>query len=311
MKKLLSSIAYLLVVAAACQALDSTPVNINTATNMELQTLPGIGPGLAQLIIDYRNTNGPFQSLDELGNVPKIGDKTLERLKDLISLSDPDPVVDVISKQDVPEESQPTATPLPSVDEILASFDLEPSIRDVQIAAIRFAEIDGERFAQWRQKAKEKGLWPDSVQFTLGHDTDDDRDYTRTNTISISGGTTTVGPDKETWKRGTDDDFDYQLRFRWKLQDYCFSNDILRVSSETEKQVKFRQSVIEDVTELYYDRRALQVEMILQPEVSITVKVKRELQIQELTAAIDGLTGGFFSEALARSRETAAMAAVE
>ena len=40
-----------------------TRININTATAMELQTLPGIGPGMAQLIVDFRQTNGPFQSI--------------------------------------------------------------------------------------------------------------------------------------------------------------------------------------------------------------------------------------------------------
>ncbi len=297
MKNLLVVAGLLFGVITASLSQVNNPVNVNTATVMELQTLPGIGPGLAQLIIDHRNSYGPFQSLDDLGEVPKIGDKTLEKLKSLVIFTDPDPEPQV----DPPETLktvQPEATPQPSVEEILARFDSEPSVRDVQLAAVRFAEIDSHSFSEWRQKAREKGLWPDLVQLTMGHDTDDDRDYTRTNTISMTGGTAYVGPDKETWKRGTDDDFDYQLRLRWKLQDYCFSNDMLRVSTQTEKQVEFRQTVMEDVTELYFERRTLQVEMILQPDVQIQVRMKRELRLQELTAAIDGLTGGYFLEAV-------------
>lgn len=62
------------------------PVNINTATAEELQTLPGIGPVLAQRIIDYREENGPFQTVSELTMVSGIGINTLEELMDLITV---------------------------------------------------------------------------------------------------------------------------------------------------------------------------------------------------------------------------------
>lgn len=61
-------------------------ININTATIEELETLPGIGSSYAQRIIEYRETNGGFNSVDELVKVRGIGEKTLEKLKPYIKL---------------------------------------------------------------------------------------------------------------------------------------------------------------------------------------------------------------------------------
>lgn len=61
-------------------------VNINTADEATLDTLPGIGPSKAKRIIEYREQNGPFKSIEELKNVSGIGEKTFEQLKDLITV---------------------------------------------------------------------------------------------------------------------------------------------------------------------------------------------------------------------------------
>jgi len=61
-------------------------IDINTASLDELDTLPGIGPTLAQNIIDYRDTYGPFSFIEDIMNVDGIGSSTFEEIKDLITV---------------------------------------------------------------------------------------------------------------------------------------------------------------------------------------------------------------------------------
>ena len=61
-------------------------VNINTATQTELETLPGIGPSLALKIINYRNENGKFSSIDEIKNVSGIGESKFKELKKYVNI---------------------------------------------------------------------------------------------------------------------------------------------------------------------------------------------------------------------------------
>ena len=61
-------------------------ININTANLTELDSLPGIGPAIAQKIIDYREENGKFKKIEDLQNVKGIGDAKFEEVKDNITV---------------------------------------------------------------------------------------------------------------------------------------------------------------------------------------------------------------------------------
>lgn len=66
-------------------ALAAAPVDVNTATEQELMTLPGVGPARAQAIIQHREQHGPFRSLDDLDAVPGIGPATLRGLQGAVT----------------------------------------------------------------------------------------------------------------------------------------------------------------------------------------------------------------------------------
>lgn len=61
-------------------------VNINTATQSELESVKGLGPAKAQAIIQHRETNGNFKSLDELDNVKGFGKASIDKMKGELSV---------------------------------------------------------------------------------------------------------------------------------------------------------------------------------------------------------------------------------
>jgi competence protein ComEA len=69
---------------SASGAVPSAPVSLSTATVDQLDTLPGVGPVLAQHIIDYRTQHGGFRSVDELREVNGIGDRRFSDLQKLV-----------------------------------------------------------------------------------------------------------------------------------------------------------------------------------------------------------------------------------
>ncbi len=70
----------------ATTAADGALINLNTASAAELDTLPGIGLAIAERIIEYRGTNGPFKSVDDLRNIKGIGTALFEKIAPLVTV---------------------------------------------------------------------------------------------------------------------------------------------------------------------------------------------------------------------------------
>jgi competence protein ComEA len=72
--------------AAKPAATAAAPVNLNTATVAQLETLPGIGARTAQAIVDHREKNGSFKKIEELMNIKGIGEKSFLKLKPMVTV---------------------------------------------------------------------------------------------------------------------------------------------------------------------------------------------------------------------------------
>jgi len=93
----LSVIAALLVIPVLAQQASSTvkaggekiageKINLNAATLDDLQKLSGVGPKIAQRIIDFRKLNGPFKKIEDLMKVKGIGEKAFNKFKDMLAV---------------------------------------------------------------------------------------------------------------------------------------------------------------------------------------------------------------------------------
>src|SRR5262245_7794045 len=70
-------------------AASSDVINLNTASALDIAALPGVGPKTADLIVQYREKNGPFKKIEEIMNVRGVGEKSFLRIKDRLTVAAP------------------------------------------------------------------------------------------------------------------------------------------------------------------------------------------------------------------------------
>ncbi len=178
--------------------------------------------------------------------------------------------------------------------EILRRFDLEPSIVQVQQAAIRYAEVYPEKIESWRRAASRKALFP-----TISLDTDLNNDQN----IDIDRGGTN---DPDRFIEGPNEkSVDWSVGVSWDLGDLIWNNDQTSIDTRSKLMVELRDDILSEVTHLYYERRRLEVELAMSPSRDLAIQIEKTIRLEELTALLDGLTGGYYSKALQETAELA------
>lgn len=152
----------------------------------------------------------------------------------------------------------------------------EPAINEIHQAAIKYAGvIDPLKIDNLRKQARLKAILPELKI-----------DYDRTVT-SYSNTTMT---------RYTTGPADWSVSLKWNLSELIWSEQQRLIDSQVRLMVQLRDDILDEVTKLYFERLRVKMEL---DNLSIEDRKKRfekELRLQELTASIDALTGGYFSQ---------------
>jgi len=253
-------------------------VDVNTATQEELEGLPGIGPKTAAEIIRERDEGGPYASVDDLARVPSMTPALLGKIRNQIRVGARKPQETLVV-----QEGKVVSGDI--VKKVLQRYAAEPSVRDVQQQAIDYMRVHPEVVDSWRLRARTNALAPRLTTTGQGTLNDDRR------TVEKPGDPTIVSIDNDQSGRLT-------VGATWELDRLIFEPAEMAVARESVRIANLRDRVLDEVTRRYFERRRLQVDLELSPPKDLADRVKKELRLQELTADIDAVTGGWFSEKL-------------
>jgi hypothetical protein len=171
----------------------------------------------------------------------------------------------------------------------LDRLKLEPTCPEVQEAALAYFNIDKERVNSFRRGASLKALMP-VVEFSGG--------FADANLIESSKNAEWPFDVHGYWleKDSGGNAWDARGKLAWNLPQLVFNAEVLDVAS----LAGLVQSVLKEVTRLYYMRRRLQLDLILNPPADEGTRLTKELRLEELTALLDAMTGGYYQRQLER-----------
>jgi photosystem II stability/assembly factor-like uncharacterized protein len=162
-----------------------------------------------------------------------------------------------------------------------------PQISQVQLAAVKYAEVEPEKIRNWR-KAAAKKAWLPEVNLGFNRDMADLWHW--------ESGSTTKECD-DVLRKGRDS-LDWDINLSWELGDIIWSDDQNAIDVRSRLTVQLRNDILDEVTKLFFERLRVRAEL---EDLDILDKKKRqekELRLREITAYLDGLTGGYFSSCL-------------
>ncbi len=171
-------------------------------------------------------------------------------------------------------------------------LDGEPTFKELRDAAIKYAEVSPEKIKRWRAESKASALLP-KVSFGADRNTTDLWHWE-------SGSSTKENDDI---LRPGKDSIDWGATLSWELGNLIWNDDQTNIDVRSRLMVQLRNDILDDLRRTYYERKRLQFELMSNPPKDMNTKFEKELRLQELTQAIDDLTGNYFSEHMRKSAD--------
>jgi len=171
----------------------------------------------------------------------------------------------------------------------------EPKIKEVQEAAIKYAEVEPEKIKLWREQARKKAILP---QVSIG------LDRNTTDLWHWESGSTAIGQSGDDLLRRGRDSTDWDVTLSWDLGELIWNNDQTSIDVRSRLMVQLRDDILDEVTKLYFERIRVKMEINNLTIEDSRKRSEKELKLQELTASLDGLTGGYFSAHIPINRES-------
>ena len=167
-------------------------------------------------------------------------------------------------------------------------LDLEPTVLDMQKKAIRYGELGNGKIRRWHWGSRVRAFVP---RLTFG------KNFSLSENVDIDRGGTN---DPDRFIRGpSESDQSWDVNLTWELGDFLYSTAQTSIDSRAKLLVELRESLLSQVTRLYFERRRTQWELAsLPPEAGFQERLDLVLRLDELTAQLDALTNGFLSEQL-------------
>jgi hypothetical protein len=183
---------------------------------------------------------------------------------------------------------------LPSAAAILGGFAHEPTVALVQGWAEQQARSNPDELDRWLTQARRFAALPDlELQLRVRNAWDLGWGYRAEDGVVDR-------PDESLYHvledAGEDGYAYYAVKASWDLGDLVMSNERIRMLNEAQDLARLREDVLSQVTKVYFERRRLQVAMELEPPQSVEAEAERQLEVLEMTAELDAMTGGRFSE---------------
>ena len=186
-----------------------------------------------------------------------------------------------------------------SAQDVLAKFSHEPTVEATMEAASEFAGLDSDRLESLYKRAGAANALPKNIYYELQYR---DRHTDRPQYVYEYGGSMD-GDAIPTKTKYTDYDEDqdyiqHKVHAQWDLSKVIFNSDQRGVVSVMNQAVKTRDKLLKDVSKAYFAHRRAQIELELNPPKNVAEKLEADLKIQEMTATLDAMTGGWFSHQL-------------